>query len=121
MIHHTGAGPDSTRDSRPATAVEGAVRAMPSPARPPVRPGARKSRRASRNIAVALALAAFAVIMFLVTIVKFEEQIYKIDLSRPPGEPVSIGAAITYFLEMSKSKSNRFGGLVRWRFVYDGR
>ncbi len=89
VIHHTGAGPDSTRDAGPATAVEGTDRAMRSPARPQVRPRARRSLRASRNIAVALALAAFAVIMFLVTIVKFEEQIYKNYMSRARGEPDS--------------------------------
>ena len=36
-----------------------------------------------------LALLAFAVIMFLVTIVKFEEQMYNNDMSRTPGEPRS--------------------------------
>ncbi len=92
MVHHSGAGPDPTRDTGPAMVVEnreessresrfGAVRATRSPARSP----ARRSPRDSRNIAVALALLAFAVIMFLVTIVKFEEQIQRIGMSQTRG------------------------------------
>ena len=39
-----------------------------------MRPLAKRSRRHSRSIAIALALLAFAVIMFLVTMVKLGEQ-----------------------------------------------
>ncbi len=55
----------------------GAVRARRSPIT--------RSPRDTRNIAVALALLAFAVIMFLVTIVKFEEQIQRIGMSQTRG------------------------------------
>ena len=89
MVHHSGAGPDPSRDTGHAVVVEdreqssgesrfGAVGAVRSPARPP----ARRSSRASRNIAVALTLLAFAVIMFLVTIVKFDQQIQRIGMSQ---------------------------------------
>ncbi len=88
MIHDTGAGPDPSRDTGPVLVVEngeessgesrfGAVRVMRAPAS--------RSPRDSRNIAVALALLAFAVIMFLVTIVKFEEQIQRIGVSQTRG------------------------------------
>ena len=88
MVHHTGAGPVPSRDTGLTMVVEngeessgesrfGAVRAIRSPAR--------RSPRDSRNIAVALALLALAVIMFLVTIVKFEEQIRRIGMSQTRG------------------------------------
>lgn len=98
MVYYTGVASDPTRGARPARAVEdGAVedgdgssgesrfdmvRAMCSPARSPVRSPARRSRRDSRNVAVALALLGFSVIMFLVTIVKFEEQMHGNDMSQ---------------------------------------
>ncbi len=102
MVYYTGVASDPTRGARPARAVEdGAVedgdgssgesrfdvvRAMCSPARSPVRSPvrspARRSRRDSRNVAVALALLGFAVIMFPVTIVKFEEQMHGNDMSQ---------------------------------------
>ncbi len=88
MVHQTGAGPDPSRDTGHAVVVDnrdespgefrfGAVGATRSPVR--------RSPRDSRNIAVALALLAFAVIMFLVTIVKFEEQIQRIGMSQTRG------------------------------------
>ncbi len=90
MVQHSGPEPDPSRDTGHAVVVEnreqssgasrfGAVGATRSQARSP----ARRSPRDSRNIAVALALLAFAVLMFLVTIVKFEEQIQRIGLSQP--------------------------------------
>ena len=92
MVHHTGARPDPSRDTGHAMVVEnreessgesgfGAERVT----RPPARPPARRNPRDSRNIAVALALLAFAVIMFLVTIVKFDEQIQSIGVSQTRG------------------------------------
>ncbi len=92
MVHHSGAGPDPSRDTGHGVVVEngerssgesrfGAGGAMQSPVRPP----GRRSPRDSRNIAVALALLAFAVIMFLVTIVKFDEQIQRIGMSQTRG------------------------------------
>ena len=97
MVHHTGAGPDACRGTGQATVVENraesseesrfdADRAARSPARPPARPPARRSPRDSRNIAVALALLAFAVVIFLVTMVKFEEQIQRIGMAQTRGE-----------------------------------
>ncbi len=94
MVQHSGPEPDPSRDTGHAVAVGnrersswasrfGAVGATRSQARSP----ARRSPRDSRNIAVALALLAFAVIMFLVTIVKFEEQIQRIDMSQTRGAP----------------------------------
>ncbi len=88
MVQQTGAGPDPSRDTGHTVVVEngeespgefrfGAVGALRSPAR--------RSPRDSRNIAVALALLAFAVIMFLVTIVKFEDQIQRIGASQTQG------------------------------------
>lgn len=85
MVHHSGAGPDPSRATGHGMVVEnrgessgqsrfGAVRAM--------RSATGRSPRDSRNIAVALALLAFAVIMFLVTIVKFDEQIQRIGMSQ---------------------------------------
>ncbi len=70
-------GAESSEESR----VD-ADRATRSPARPP----AQRSPRDSRNIAVALALLAFAVVMFLVTMVKFEEQMHRIGMSQTRGE-----------------------------------
>ena len=88
MVHQTGARPEPSRDTGHVVVVEngeespgeyrfGAVGTMRSPAR--------RSPRDSRNIAVALALLAFAVIMFLVTIVKFEDQIQRIGTSQTQG------------------------------------
>ncbi len=110
VIQRTGAGPDPTRGARPATAVGetavedgdewsgesriGKVRAIDSPQR--------RSRRRSRNLAVALALLAFAIIMFLVTIVKFEEQMYNNDMSRTPGEPRSPRVSTTGVAAVSR-------------------
>ncbi len=100
VVHHGGAGPDPSGDTGHAVVVEnreessgesrfGAVGTTRTPARSPARssarPPARRSPRNSRNIAVALALLGFAVIMFLVTIVKFEEQIQKIGMSQTRG------------------------------------
>ncbi len=93
MVHQTGAGPEPSRDNGHAVVVEnrdeshrefrfGAVGAMRSPAR--------RSPRDSRNIAVALALLAFAVIMFLVTIVKFEDQIQRNGMSQTHGTMTSL-------------------------------
>ena len=94
MVQHSGPGPDPSRDTGHAVVVEnreqssgasrfGPVGATRSQARSPARSQVRRSPRDSRNIAVALALLAFAVLMFLVTIVKFEEQIQRIGLSQP--------------------------------------
>ena len=88
MGHETGPGPDPCRGTGNGMAVETGAEpseesrfdgdhAMPSPARSP---------RDSRNIAVALALLAFAVVMFLVTIVKFEEQLHRIGMPQTRGE-----------------------------------
>lgn len=96
MVHHSGAGPEPSRDTGHGVVVEngerssgesrfGAGGAMRSPGRPPGRPPGRRSPRDLRNIAVALALLAFAVIMFLVTIVKFDEQIQRIGMSQTRG------------------------------------
>lgn len=97
MVHQTGAGPGPSRGTGHGMVVEtgesrfGGVRALRSPAR--------RNSRDSRNIAVALVLLAFAVIMFLVTIVKFEEQIQRIGVSQnrgaatPPHVPTSGAAA----------------------------
>ena len=51
-----------------------------------MRSPAKRSRRDSRNIAIALALLAFAVIMFLVSIVKFEERMQRNSMSQSPRE-----------------------------------
>ena len=107
MVDHSGAGPDPSRDSGHAVVAEnreqssgasrfGAVRETRSPARPPARPPARRSPRDSRNIAVALALVAFAVIMFLVTIVKFDEQIQRIGMSQTQGATTTPRAGTSY-------------------------
>ena len=47
---------------------------------------AKRSRRGARSIAIALALLAFAVIMFLVTIVKLEEQVHRNGAHQTRGE-----------------------------------
>ena len=52
-----------------------------------MRPLAKRSRRHSRSIAIALALLAFAVIMFLVTIVKLDEQVHWDGTQRTGGQP----------------------------------
>lgn len=58
-VQPSAGGPDPSRDSG---------HAAPSLAR--------RSPRDSRNIAIALALVTLAVLMFFVTMVKFEEQLY---------------------------------------------
>ena len=89
MVQRTGVGPDPSRGTGHATAVENGQEsskesrfrvagAMRSPAK--------RSRRDSRNIAIALALLALAVIMFLVTMVKFEEQMQTNGMSQTRGE-----------------------------------
>ncbi len=86
MVHHSGAGPDPSRDTGHVVVVENREQSSGEPrfdAVGEIRSPARRSPRDSRNIAVALALLAFAVLMFLVTIVKFEEQIQRIGLSQP--------------------------------------
>ena len=89
MVHHTGAGPDACRGTGQATVVENRAESSEESrfdADRAARSPARRSPRDSRNIAVALALLAFAVVIFLVTMVKFEEQIQRIGMAQTRGE-----------------------------------
>lgn len=89
MVHRTNVGSDPSGDTGHATVVGnreksseesrfGVVCAVRSPAK--------RSPRDSRNIALALALLALAIIMFLVTIVKFEERLNGNGLFQTQGE-----------------------------------
>ncbi len=51
-----------------------------------MRTSVKRKRRDSRNIAIALALLALAVVLFLVTIVKFGDQMQRSDMSQTQEE-----------------------------------
>ena len=51
-----------------------------------MRPLEKRSRRRSRSIAIALTLLAFAAIMFLVTLVKLEQQVHRNGTPQTRGE-----------------------------------
>jgi len=54
----------------------------------------KRTRRDSRNIAIALALFAFAVVVYFVTIVKFDDQIRRNEVSQTrAGESVAADPA----------------------------
>jgi type II secretory pathway component PulM len=84
VAHHSGIERRPSRDTVHAAAAE--IRDGPTEKSRPRAAGAARSLarlnpRDSRNIAIALALLAFAVIMYLVTIVKLEEQLHRSGMS----------------------------------------
>ncbi len=84
MVQRRGVGPepagdtghDSVVGNRKASCEESRLSVVGAP-RPAARSATKRGPRDSRNIAIALALLALAAVMFLVTMVKFEEQMYR--------------------------------------------
>lgn len=105
MAQRTGLGPDLPRGTCHEIVVKdveessGESRFSVASA---MRSSAKRSRRDSRNIAIALALLALAVIMFLVTIVKFEEQMEANGMPQIRGEIKPLNVQTSGIAALSK-------------------